>query len=275
MKELKDTAESHASLVLYPAIRAAMNELGQLHEGFSDNVNRAWNTLHAAFWSESPAPASEPGLRGVASQEAETVVEPSSNRGVLPDPGEMGFPATYTFEQFVQYGRQHAEELVNGVPWHFAFHGRMVTHERDDCYLVGGTSMAKHFRFTPGRKITVNLDGSMTLHYEEKNATFLDVAEAAQEKQHFAHIEPTIGRRVWYRPDARMGATNFHILGDQPMDAGIVFVWGQRLVNLDVTDHAGVHHAFTSVTLLQPGDKEPENGGFCQWMPFQIGQARK
>ena len=49
---------SHASAVLYPAIERAMEELGTLHPGFNFAVNRAFNHLHDAFWSECPAPAS-------------------------------------------------------------------------------------------------------------------------------------------------------------------------------------------------------------------------
>jgi hypothetical protein len=49
---------SHASKVLYPAIKAAMAELDQLPEAFNFTVNRAFNTLHDAYWSETPAPAS-------------------------------------------------------------------------------------------------------------------------------------------------------------------------------------------------------------------------
>lgn len=62
---------THASRVLYPAIRNAMEELSALHPGFNDHVNRAWNYLHGAFWSEVPAPASALGLRDtVASSNA-------------------------------------------------------------------------------------------------------------------------------------------------------------------------------------------------------------
>ena len=50
--------DSHASAVLYPAIERAMSELGTLHPGFNFAVNRAFNHLHDAFWSECPAPAS-------------------------------------------------------------------------------------------------------------------------------------------------------------------------------------------------------------------------
>lgn len=57
--------ESHASAVLYPAIDAAMKQLAAVPAGFSEPVDRAYNALHAAFWSECPAPASAHGLRAV------------------------------------------------------------------------------------------------------------------------------------------------------------------------------------------------------------------
>ena len=49
---------SHAAAVLYPAIERAMGELSKLHEGFNMEVNRAFNILRDALWSECPAPAS-------------------------------------------------------------------------------------------------------------------------------------------------------------------------------------------------------------------------
>lgn len=49
---------SHASAVLYPAIERAMGELQTLPPEFNATVNRAFNLLHDAFWSECPAPAS-------------------------------------------------------------------------------------------------------------------------------------------------------------------------------------------------------------------------
>lgn len=54
---------AHASTVLYPAIKSAMEELQSLRPGFNDAVDRAYNLLHDAFWSETPAPASEPAKR--------------------------------------------------------------------------------------------------------------------------------------------------------------------------------------------------------------------
>lgn len=90
-------------------------------------------------------------------------------------------------------------------------------------------------------------------------------------------IEPTIGRNVWFRKNASVLATKSplvrYVSGDQPFDATIVYVHNARLVNLRVTDHAGQSYAITSVPLLQEGDAEP-TGMYCQWMPFQKGQAR-
>lgn len=56
-KKPDPAADSHASAVLYPAIWEAMQILGEIPEGFSHEVNRAFNVLHDAYWSEVPAPA--------------------------------------------------------------------------------------------------------------------------------------------------------------------------------------------------------------------------
>ncbi|VTU38317.1 hypothetical protein H4CHR_04393 [Variovorax sp. PBS-H4] len=88
-------------------------------------------------------------------------------------------------------------------------------------------------------------------------------------------IIPTVGRRVWYYPHPLSGASGFVCHNQNvPMDAGIVYVWSDRCVNLDVTDHAGNHHAFTSVDLWH-GNGDRPNGAFCEWMPYQKGQASK
>lgn len=90
-------------------------------------------------------------------------------------------------------------------------------------------------------------------------------------------IKPTIGRRVWFWPNgvSSVGDSPLHVIsGDQPFDAGIVYVWGDRMVNLDVSDHYGRHHQATSVTLLQDGDPIPVVGPYATWMPYQVGQAK-
>jgi hypothetical protein len=60
---------SHASAVLYPAIGDAMKLMdAHTHPGFNFAVDRAYNVLHAAFWSECPCPASAHQLRPVAAE---------------------------------------------------------------------------------------------------------------------------------------------------------------------------------------------------------------
>lgn len=93
-------------------------------------------------------------------------------------------------------------------------------------------------------------------------------------------IKPTIGRKVWYRPNGTSfiqpdGTFKSPVsCGTQPMDATVIFVWSDRMVNLDVIDHMGNHFVATSVTLVQPGDPTP-SGSHCEWMPYQQGQAAK
>lgn len=110
-------------------------------------------------------------------------------------------------------------------------------------------------------------------------------------------IKPTVGRIVWYRPsyDVRLMTfdNNMTVYDNKmPLAAQIVWVWSDTCVNLDVIDHAGVHHQRTSVTLLQAlsrdarvgesvefGEPEPISDnlsrGYCEWMPYQKGQAAK
>lgn len=84
-------------------------------------------------------------------------------------------------------------------------------------------------------------------------------------------IEPTIGRIVWYWPSLVDGATR----DPQPLAAIVAHVNQDGTVNLGIFDRSGDHYKRTHVPLIQEGDAEPERDGFCQWMPYQIGQAKK
>jgi hypothetical protein len=95
-------------------------------------------------------------------------------------------------------------------------------------------------------------------------------------------IIPTIGRRLWYIPSIydlggmlEKPTTIIEASSSQPCDAGVVFVHGDRLVNLSVTDHDGNVHKRTSVTLVQPGDTPPVGVGFCKWMDYQVTTANE
>lgn len=79
-------------------------------------------------------------------------------------------------------------------------------------------------------------------------------------------ILPTVGRIVWYRNE-----TN---LEGQPHAAIVTFVHSDRMVNLAVFDYNGKTFPATSVTLIQEGDPHTVTE-FCEWMPYQIGQAKR
>lgn len=90
-------------------------------------------------------------------------------------------------------------------------------------------------------------------------------------------IKPTVGRVVWFRPSPNSVEPSFIRHNDgQPYAATIARVWNDALVNLTVFDANGFPHSRTSVPLLQAG-----GGGFvpvgmyCEWMPYQKGQAAK
>lgn len=94
-------------------------------------------------------------------------------------------------------------------------------------------------------------------------------------------ITPTIGRRLWFWPAPvsldRSACTPLFTVIDpaQPFDAGVIYVWTDRMVNLSVTDHNGGIHAITSVRLLQGDESANPGEAYAQWMPYQAAQNAK
>lgn len=97
-------------------------------------------------------------------------------------------------------------------------------------------------------------------------------------------IKPTVGRKVWYRPSNfdRQGPGAMTVSTGQPLDATVIAVWGDRMVNVLVTDILGKQFAKLSVPLFQDGDDESVKnasgeggGGYAEWMPYQTTQANK
>lgn len=89
-------------------------------------------------------------------------------------------------------------------------------------------------------------------------------------------MKPTVGRKVWYRPFGH-DRTELKVWNDkQPCDATVTYVWHDRMVNLLVVGPTGAAYAKNSVQLLQEGDPVPTllNGGYAEWMPYQVGQAK-
>jgi len=86
-------------------------------------------------------------------------------------------------------------------------------------------------------------------------------------------IKPTIGRVVIFHPHATDVIDNY-----QPgsgLAAIVAHVWTDSMVNLAVFDSCGQSHSRTSVPLVQPDEDCPAQGGYCEWMPYQKGQAAK
>ena len=93
-------------------------------------------------------------------------------------------------------------------------------------------------------------------------------------------ITPTIGRRLhyWPSPGDLVGANEPPMQSLNPavpMDAGVVFVYSDRMVNLIVTDHRGQTFSRMSVALVQEGDVYVTEAARCEWMDYQRSQAEK
>lgn len=87
-------------------------------------------------------------------------------------------------------------------------------------------------------------------------------------------IKPTIGRVVWFTPSKNSTQPGF-VAGDQKLAALIAYVHSDKMVNLAVFDANGNSHSVCSVELIQEGYPKDSNGFYCEWMPYQIGQAAK
>lgn len=49
-----------------------------------------------------------------------------------------------TFDELIQYGLEHTNNVYNNMPWSFEFMSIPVTHETDDCYIVGTERFTKN-----------------------------------------------------------------------------------------------------------------------------------
>lgn len=86
-------------------------------------------------------------------------------------------------------------------------------------------------------------------------------------------IAPTVGRVVWFWPASRSVQDRLDI--DQPLAATIAFVHSNLSVNLTVHHQTGSTDAAADVYLWHGDTDRPSAGSFCEWMPYQKGQAAK
>ena len=91
-------------------------------------------------------------------------------------------------------------------------------------------------------------------------------------------ITPTVGRKVWYRPSVAELAGRCYpmkVIDGQPLDATVIAVHDDRLVNLLVIDAEGNGFPRLNVQLVQEDDVYETDGARAEWMPYQTAQAAK
>lgn len=88
-------------------------------------------------------------------------------------------------------------------------------------------------------------------------------------------IPVTVGRRLHFFPNQEHQESLGVFDAQQPCDAGVIYVWGDREVNLDVTGPSGVRHSLQNVRLLQGDDQPNEGESYAAWMSYQLNQAAK
>lgn len=84
-------------------------------------------------------------------------------------------------------------------------------------------------------------------------------------------MAPTPGRVVWFWPAA--GSPIPHVAGI-PLAALVAFVTTERLVNLAVFDATGAIWPQQDVQLVHEGDVYVSDAARCEWMPYQVDQAK-
>lgn len=91
---------------------------------------------------------------------------------------------------------------------------------------------------------------------------------------HTSALKPTIGRVIWFYPDAGFSNTNTPSGNGDPLPALICRVWSDTCINIGGFDANGKPFARTSVTLLG-ADETPPHGMYASWMPYQVSAAAK
>jgi hypothetical protein len=77
-------------------------------------------------------------------------------------------------------------------------------------------------------------------------------------------IKPTIGRVVLYR----------HSASPKEYAAIVADVHSDELITICAFDHNGIPSPVREITLWQ-GEGAPPTHPYCEWMPYQKGQAAK
>ncbi len=67
-----------------------------------------------------------------------------------------------TFDELVEHGKnQPNANIVDGIPWHFTWHGLSVTHENNEHYIINTVN------FKRGEVISISQDDELVVYSEE------------------------------------------------------------------------------------------------------------
>lgn len=64
-----------------------------------------------------------------------------------------------TFDALVEHGKTNGGNIVNGMPWSFAYKGHPITHENDECYLIPTLEGTHHM--TPNDMLITGVKGEI------------------------------------------------------------------------------------------------------------------
>ena len=65
----------------------------------------------------------------------------------------------FTFDEFIEYGKKHCENIIDGMPWSFDFNGHPITHENDQCYLI--PTLEGTHNMTPDDMLIIGVKGEI------------------------------------------------------------------------------------------------------------------
>jgi hypothetical protein len=76
-----------------------------------------------------------------------------------------------TFNELVEFGKANGGNMVNGMPWSFIYEGHPVSHENDQCYLIGSPSGVS-VKFTSDDMLVSAGSGMLQVCTKEAFASF-------------------------------------------------------------------------------------------------------
>lgn len=132
-------------------------------------------------------------------------VPPAADPVAAPAQAGNAYPVSYTFEEFIQYGINAGGNVVDGMPWSFTFHGRAVTHENNDRYVIT-TKRGKALNFYRGEIVTVGEDDVIVItNADESTSTYDAVQEEHDRAQADSDHEANLQRHGEMAEAAKQG----------------------------------------------------------------------